>query len=86
MKVGLHGIKTAGHFPVEAHMDIAVGIGGQGFCADKHRVNIKVIIRVVVDNNVGGIALQDDVGGGGQSFVLIGDVELGTLADRELPV
>ena len=86
MKVGLPGIEIAAHLPVKAHMDIAVGIGGQGLCSDKHRVKLILVIRVVVDDDVREITLPDDVGGIYQRFVLIGDIELGMLADRELPV
>ena len=39
-------------------MDIAVGIVGQTLRAAKHRVKLILVIRVVVDDNVGGIALS----------------------------
>ena len=86
MKVGLPGTDTVGRLPVEEHVDISVGITGQVLRVHKHGVDLAFIIRVVVDDNVREIALQDDVGGGDQLFVLIGDVEFGTVADRELPV
>ena len=93
MKIGLPGIEIAAHLPVKAHMDIAVGIVGQilrpveeACLSIEHVEELILVIRVVVDDDVGEIALPDDVGGIDQSFVLIGDEELGGLADRELPV